>query len=186
MKIEPTHIRDVFVVTPEAHEDQRGFVVETYRKDLFEQAGITEPMHQIHHVYSHEPHTMRGLNFQWQPPMGKLVSVARGRAFLVAVDLRKGSPTLGQWFGIEASESNHAALYAPSGFARGALTLEPGTLVKYVSSGVHDGKPAESAITWDDPDINIAWPLTEQPKYPKQAQTLKEWLAHPDSDNFQY
>jgi dTDP-4-dehydrorhamnose 3,5-epimerase len=186
MKIEPTHIRDVFVIIPEPHEDARGHVVETYREDAFAAVGIQEPLRQLHEVYSREPFIIRGLNLQWDPPMGKLVSVPSGKAFLVAVDLRKGSPTLGKWVGIEASSDNHKALWAPGGFARGALNLEPDTLTLYASSATHDGKPSETAIAWDDPDINIEWPKDGEPKYAKVAQSFKEWLDKSESDNFRY
>ena len=186
MKIEPTKLPGVFVVVSEAHEDVRGYVMETFRADLLVPHGAGKPLRQVHDVYSVARNTVRGLNFQYDPPMAKLVRVPVGSAFLVAVDIRKGSPTLGQWVGIEANAENKKALYAPAGFARGAQTLQDNTLVQYYCDEVHDGAAREQAVAWDDPDIAIAWPITEEPQHTKAAPTLKAWLALPESDRFTY
>ncbi len=123
MEIEKTFIDGVYVVTPFAHEDERGFFMESYNADKLKEAGIDDIFIQDNHSRSVVKNTVRGLNFQLNPPMAKLMRVTRGSAFLVAVDIRKNSPTLGKWFGIESSEENKKQLYAPAGFARGFQTL---------------------------------------------------------------
>ena len=113
MTIEPTKIQDVYVIIPDVHEDERGFLMETYRKDAFAKLGITYEFVQDNHAYSISRNTVRGLHFQWSPPAAKLMRATHGSVFLVAVDLRKHSPTLGQWVGIESSVENKKQLYAP-------------------------------------------------------------------------
>lgn len=186
MRIEPTLLRDLYVITPDAHEDARGAVFETFRADEFAKAGIEFPVAQCHSVHSKEANTVRGLNFQSDPPMGKYARVSRGKAFLVAVDIRTDSPTCGKWFGIIADDENHQGLYAPAGFARGIQTLLPDTVVEYLSSTTHNGAVRESAILWNDPTIGIEWPIKEMPAHTKEAPTLAEWLQSPSATKFQY
>ena len=97
--IEKTSIRDLVIITPEIFQDERGFFTETYRKDKFAAFGLDIEFVQDNHSRSAK-NVVRGLHFQWEPPMGKLMRVTQGSAFLVAVDIRIGSPTLGQWFGV--------------------------------------------------------------------------------------
>ena len=119
--------------------------------------------------------------------MGKLMRVTVGCAFLVAVDIRKGSPTLGKWVGIEASATNRRAVWAPAGFARGFCALSDVTEIQYKCTGIYNSK-AESAIRWNDPAIGVQWPLTDVvvSEKDRKARTLAEWLASPESDNFRY
>lgn len=187
MEIESTKIRDVYIVTPESHDDARGYVMETFRADIFEETvGGSKPLLQLHDVFSQGRNTVRGLNFQWDPPMGKLVRVVSGEVFLVAVDIRIGSPTFGQWVGIIATGENRKELYAPAGFARGMQTLTDNTLVQYCCTAVHDGAAQEMAILWDDPEIGIDWPIKEPPKHTKDAPTLAEWTKRSESEVFTY
>jgi len=118
--------------------------------------------------------------------MGKLMRVTVGAAFLVAVDIRKGSPTLGKWVGIEATAENRRSVWAPAGFARGFCALADGTEIQYKCTGIYNNK-CESAVRWDDPAIGIQWPLTDVAVSDKDrtAKTLAQWLATPESDNFQ-
>src|SRR5499433_3575386 len=102
LKIESVHLNDIVVIVPQVVGDSRGFFMETYRADQFREFGLPTEFLQDNHSRSSKG-VVRGLHFQWDPPMGKLMRVTRGEAFLVAVDIRKGSPTLGQWVGIEAS-----------------------------------------------------------------------------------
>lgn len=186
MSIEPTSIADVFVITPEVHEDERGFFMESFRADAFENAGIRESFVQDNHSRSMKKNVIRGLNFQWQPPMGKVMRVTRGSAFLVAVDLRKNSPTLGKWIGIEASEENKKQLYAPGSFARGFQTLTDVCDVQYKCGAFHNGE-GEAEIAWNDPDINIDWPLKDAPILSERSRTapsFQAWLARAESDTF--
>ena len=187
MTIEPTALPGVYICTPIVHEDERGFFMESYRQDAFAEAGITDVFVQDNHSRSVR-NTVRGLNFQWDPPMAKLMRVTQGSAFLVAVDIRKNSPTLGRWIGIEASAENKKQLYAPVGFARGFQTLTDNCEVQYKCSALYK-KEGEGEIVWNDPDIGIVWPIREAPivsERSKIAPTLKEWLARPESDSFIY
>jgi len=119
--------------------------------------------------------------------MGKLMRVTLGAAFLVAVDIRKGSPTLGKWTGVECSAENRRMVWAPAGFARGFCALSDGAEIQYKCTGIYNGR-AESAIRWDDPAIGIEWPLEDTivSEKDRNARTLEDWLASPESDNFRY
>jgi dTDP-4-dehydrorhamnose 3,5-epimerase len=119
--------------------------------------------------------------------MGKLMRVTRGTAFLVAVDLRLGSPTLGQWVGVEASSDNKKRVWAPASFARGFCALTEDVEVQYKCTGTYNGK-AESGIRWDDPEIAIDWPIRDVIVSDKDrnAGTLAQWLASPNSRQFVY
>ena len=119
--------------------------------------------------------------------MGKIMRVTAGAAFLVAVDIRKGSPTLGQWVGVEATAENRRSVWAPAGFARGFCSLTDATEIQYKCTGIYNSK-AESGILWNDPAIGIEWPLTDVTVSDKdrKAQTLAQWLASPQSEHFQY
>src|SRR3954454_23499478 len=158
-KIESVHLNEVIVVQPEVRGDSRGFFMETYRADQFKELGLPTNFVQDNHSKSKKG-VLRGLHFQWEPPMGKLMRVTRGAAFLVAVDIRKGSPTLGKWFGIECSSENRRMVWAPAGFARGFCALSDGTEIQYKCTGIYNGG-AESAIRWNDPAIGITWPLSD-------------------------
>jgi dTDP-4-dehydrorhamnose 3,5-epimerase len=184
--IESRPLADLAVVVPEAYRDDRGFFAEVYREDQFAALGLTVKFVQDNHSYSRKG-VVRGLHFQWTPPMGKLMRVTRGSAFLVAVDIRKGSPTLGKWFGVEASADNMKQVWGPAGFARGFCAMTDDVEVQYKCTGIYNGA-AEAAIRWDDPDIGITWPVKDARLSDKDrnAQTLKNWLASPDSDNFSY
>ena len=174
-----------FVVTPRTFEDARGMFIESYNRDLFKSAGIDADFVLDNHSRSVK-NVLRGLHFQWDPPMGKLMRVTAGRAFLVAVDLRKKSPSLGTWFGVEASPLNRKEVYAPAGFARGFASLEEGTEVQYKCSGAYNPS-AESGIRFNDPELGIIWPISDPivSEKDKNAQTLAAWLARPESDFFQ-
>ena len=128
---------------------------------------------------------IRGLHFQWDPPMGKLMRILSGRAFIVAADIRKNSPTFGQWFGLEASRKEGLQVWAPAGFARGFCALSDTVEIQYLCTGTYN--PAcESGIRWDDESLNINWPVREPLLSPKDndAQSLHEWMKTPVSDQF--
>jgi dTDP-4-dehydrorhamnose 3,5-epimerase len=184
--IESTHLRDVVVIVPDIFQDSRGFFSETFRADQFESLGLPTEFVQDNHSRSARG-VVRGLHFQWEPPMGKLMRVTMGRAFLVAVDIRKGSPTLGKWVGVEASAENRRSVWAPAGFARGFCALTDATEIQYKCTGIYNGK-AESAIRWNDPTIGIEWPLTDVvvSEKDRNARSLEEWLASPESDYVAY
>ena len=116
--------------------------------------------------------------------MGKLMRVTLGKAFLVAVDIRKGSPTLGKWFGAEVSAEDKRQVWAPAGFARGFCVVSDYAEVQYKCTGIYNNK-AESGILWNDPAIGIEWPV-QNPILSAKAQTLAQWLGSPLSDHFRY
>jgi dTDP-4-dehydrorhamnose 3,5-epimerase len=186
IKIESTHLRDVAVIVPDIFQDSRGFFSETFRADQFESLGLPTEFVQDNHSRS-ALGVVRGLHFQWEPPMGKLMRVTMGSAFLVAVDIRKGSPTLGRWVGVEASAENRRSVWAPAGFARGFCALTDPTEIQYKCTGIYNSK-AESAIRWNDPMIGIEWPLVDVvvSEKDRNARSLEEWLASPESDNVSY
>jgi dTDP-4-dehydrorhamnose 3,5-epimerase len=184
--IESRHLDDVVVLIPGIFNDPRGSFSEVFRADQFRALGLPTQFVQDNHSRSSEG-VLRGLHFQWDPPMGKLMRVTVGSAFLVAVDIRKGSPTLGRWVGVECSTENRKMVWAPSGFARGFCALSEGTEIQYKCTGTYNGQ-AESAIRWNDPAVGIDWPIAEPIVSDKdrKARTLAEWLASPQSDNIRY
>lgn len=130
MSIESVHMGAVVVLAHERVEDERGFFMETFRADQFRELGLPATFVQDNLSHSAK-HVLRGLHFQWDPPVGKLMRVARGRAFLVAVDIRKDSPTLGQSFVIEVCAHDRKQVWAPAGFARGFCALSDSVEIQY-------------------------------------------------------
>ena len=186
MKFTETDLPGVWLLEPVVHGDSRGFFLESFRADLFKDLGLPTEFVQDNHSRSAKG-VVRGLHFQWDPPMGKLMRVTAGSAFLVAVDIRKGSPTLGQWFGIEASTENRRMVWAPPGFARGFCSLVDGTEIQYKCTGIYNPR-GESGIRWNDPAIGVKWPVSDAQVSEKDgvARTLEQWLASPESGNFRY
>jgi dTDP-4-dehydrorhamnose 3,5-epimerase len=187
LTVRPTRLPEVLVLEPEVFEDERGFFMEVYREDTFAEhaaLGLPSRFVQLNHSRSVRG-VVRGLHFQWQPPMGKLMRVTRGEAFLVAVDIRPGSPTLGQHESIVASDRNRLQLWAPASFARGFCTLSEVAEVEYLTTGTYNAD-AESGVRWDDPRIGIDWPIA-QPSLSRKdaaAQSLDEWLRRPEAEAF--
>ncbi len=186
IRLESRHLGDVLVIVPEIFQDSRGFFMETFREDQFHALGLPSHFVQDNHSRSVKG-VLRGLHFQWDPPMGKLMRVPLGSAFLVAVDIRKGSPTLGKWSGIEVSAENRRQVWAPAGFARGFCVLSEVAEIQYKCTGLYNSK-GESGIRWDDPEIGVEWPVRRPSLSAKdqEAQTLEQWLAKPESDHFRY
>jgi dTDP-4-dehydrorhamnose 3,5-epimerase len=191
MKIDvrQSSLPEVLVVAGEAFEDERGFFAEVFRQDefaRFEHLGLPSSFVQLNHSRSIRGVT-RGLHFQWDPPMGKVMRVARGEAFLVAVDIRPGSPTLGRHTSVVASDRNRLQLWAPASFARGFCVLSDEADVEYLTTGIYNGA-AESGIRWDDPAIGIDWPVTEPilSRKDAEAQSLDAWLRRPDAQHFRH
>jgi dTDP-4-dehydrorhamnose 3,5-epimerase len=186
IRIESRHLGDVIVLAHEVFEDPRGFFMEVFRADLYREKGLPTEFVQDNHSRSKQ-RVVRGLHFQWDPPMGKLMRVTYGSAFLVAVDIRKRSPTLGQWFGMEASAKDKRQVWAPAGFARGFCVTSDFAEIQYKCTGIYNPR-GESGIRWNDPKIGIQWPVKEPELSAKdrQAQTLDEWLASASSNYFQY
>ena len=159
MKVTPQAIPEVLLIEPVRHADARGFFSEVWKESTLAAAGLVARFVQDNHSHSRPAGVLRGLHFQ-RPPhaQGKLVRVARGRIFDVAVDIREGSPTYGWHVAMELSAANWRQLWVPRGFAHGLLTLEPDTEVLYKVDAEYS-READAAIAWDDPALGIAWPL---------------------------
>ena len=162
MKFIPTEIPDVILIEPDVFEDPRGFFYESYRKDLFKQQGIYVDFVQDNHSGSAKG-VLRGLHYQIPPKeQAKLVSVARGQAFDVALDIRRHSKTFGCWVGHTLSAQKKNMLFIPTGFAHGFLSLENDTQFIYKTSGFYSSAH-ERGILWNDPALGIVWPKIEGP-----------------------
>jgi len=184
--VEPTSIPEVRIVRPRRFGDDRGWFAELLQADAFAELGLPTAFRQVNQSRS-ERGVVRGLHFQWDPPQGKLMRVVRGRAFLVAVDIRPGSPTLGRSVTVEADADDPLLLWAPASFARGFCALAEVTDVEYFCTAVYD--PAhESGIRWDDPALAIPWPVMDPVLSPKDAaaETLEAWLARPEAETFRF
>ena len=151
-----TRLEGPILLQPAVHGDARGFFVETYRKNEYARLGIEEDFVQDNHSRSTRG-VVRGIHFQLPPGQAKLVRVARGAIFDVVVDLRRGSPTYGQWEGHELSEENMRQLYVPIGFGHGFCVLSDVADVIYKVSGYYDAS-IERGIAYDDPDVGVDWP----------------------------
>lgn len=157
MQIETTPLAGVVVITPARHGDERGFFSESYNARALTAEGIDVVFVQDNHSLSEKVGTIRGLHFQAPPyAQDKLVRCGKGALFDVAVDIRSGSPTYGQWFGTELSFENGRQLLVPAGFAHGFVTLKPETEIIYKCSDYYN-RDSEGALRWDDPQIGIDW-----------------------------
>lgn len=158
-EISPLGLEGVFEIRPRRHVDERGFFSEVWREDLLVEAGITTHFVQDNHSYSRDRGVLRGLHYQLAPStQAKLIRVARGTIFDVAVDIRRGSPMFGHWAGLVLSATDWNQMFIPEGFAHGFVTLEPNCEVLYKASAPYD--PAlDRAIRFDDPRIAIDWPI---------------------------
>lgn len=157
MKVIPTTLPGVMVIEPQVFSDARGFFLETFHSERYAQAGIPGPFVQDNHSHSTKG-VLRGLHFQTQYPQGKLVYVTSGTIFDVAVDIRPNSPTLGKWFGITLTAEQHQQFYLPPGFAHGFCVLSEQADFHYKCTDYYHPED-ESCIRWDDPEINIQWPI---------------------------
>lgn len=159
MKVEALAIPDVKLLTPQRFGDSRGFFSETWQQDRFAAAGIPGPFLQDNHAMSSQRGVVRGLHLQLPPSaQGKLLRVVRGAIWDVAVDVRHGSPTFGQWAAAELSAENWCQLWVPRGFLHGYCTLTEMTEVIYKVDGPYD-RSAERGVIWNDPDLALPWPV---------------------------
>jgi dTDP-4-dehydrorhamnose 3,5-epimerase len=157
----------VLILEPRVFGDQRGYFLETWRSTRYQEAGIRGPFVQDNISFSGKG-ILRGLHFQYPQSQGKLVQVLSGEAFDVAVDVRVGSATFGQWVSERLSEANHRQMYIPSGFAHGYCVTSEGALFSYKCTDFYN--PAtEIGIIWNDPELNIDWPISEPILSPKDA-----------------
>ena len=171
MKVTPTAIADVLVIEPKVFGDARGFFFESFNQAT----GLNLNFVQDNHSRSAKG-VLRGLHYQIQQPQDKLVRVVRGAVFDVAVDIRKGSATFGQWVGMELSEDNRKQLWIPAGFAHGFLVTSDSAEFLYKTTDYY-APEHERCIAWNDPAISIDWSVTTQPSLSakdQQGQALHE------------
>jgi dTDP-4-dehydrorhamnose 3,5-epimerase len=154
-----TKLDGLFLIEPDVHRDERGFMVETFREPVWSELGVEVEFVQDNHSRSARG-TLRGLHFQTSPGQAKLVRCLHGRLWDVAVDLRRDSPTYGQWEGFELDDERHRQMFVPVGFAHGFVVLSEVADFAYKLSSVYD--PAtEAGIAWDDPDVGVEWPVSD-------------------------
>jgi len=157
MKFLPTQLPGVLIVEPDVYRDQRGWFVETYHVQKYQEAGILLPFVQDN-CSSSVHGTLRGLHLQLTRPQGKLIRVIRGEIFDVAVDVRRGAPTFASWVGVNLSGQDFKQIYIPPGFAHGFCVLSDVAEVEYKCTDVY-APGGEVTIRWDDPRIAIQWPI---------------------------
>jgi len=159
-EVTATSLEGVRVITPRAFEDDRGWFMEAYSLSQLDSLGMGTTFVQDNQSLSRQVGTLRGLHYQLPPfAQDKLVRCVTGRIWDVAVDIRRRSPTFGQWFGLELSAANRRQLLVPAGFAHGFMTLEPDTEVIYKVSADYS-EPHDAGLRWDDPSLAIDWPPT--------------------------
>jgi dTDP-4-dehydrorhamnose 3,5-epimerase len=157
MKFTRTDIADVIIVEPRVIEDSRGFFMETYQARQFAEAGIVADFVQDNHSCSTRT-TLRGLHYQIRHAQGKLIRVVVGEIYDVVADLRRSSPAFGKWVGVTLSADNKCQLWVPPGFAHGFYVLSASAEVAYKATDYYD-QAAERCIRWDDPTLNVTWPI---------------------------
>lgn len=162
MKAVPTAIPDVLIIEPQVFGDERGFFFESFNQKRFDElVGRTVQFVQDNHSRS-KKNVLRGLHYQIQQPQGKLVRVCVGEVFDVAVDLRRSSPTFGNWIGVKLSAENKRQLWIPEGFAHGFVVLSDHAEFLYKTTD-YWAPQHERTIAWNDPDLAIEWPIDEEP-----------------------
>jgi dTDP-4-dehydrorhamnose 3,5-epimerase len=163
MNVISTKIPEILIFEPKLFQDGRGFFQESYNKKTFQNlTGVDIEFVQDNHSRS-EKGVLRGLHYQIKQPQGKLVRVVRGAVFDVAVDIRKSSPTFGQWVGVELTEDNHRQFWVPPGFAHGFVVLSDSADFLYKTTDYY-APEYERCILWDDPAIGIEWPIDGEPQ----------------------
>ena len=169
MKVIPTNIPDVLIIEPKVFGDSRGFFFESFNQKAFNNAtGGNAQFVQDNHSRSANG-VLRGLHYQIQQPQGKLVRVTSGAVFDVAVDIRKSSPTFGQWTGVELNAENHRQLWVPAGFAHGFVVLSDAADFLYKTTDYY-APEFERCIVWNDSAIGINWPIDEEPQLSEKDQ----------------
>lgn len=161
-----TRIDDVALIQPPVFADERGFFAETFRREDFAELGVTEQMVQDNHSRSRRG-VVRGMHFQVGDGTAKLVRCGRGRIVDVVVDIRRGSPTYGEWESFELSDENGRVVYCPIGFAHGFCVVSDVADVLYKQSSYYRGE-LERGFAYDDPDVAIEWPLPSEELVPSQ------------------
>ena len=170
MKVTETSLPGVLLVEPRVFADERGFFYESFNAPRFAEHGLPTEWKQDNHSRSNGG-VLRGLHYQLRRPQGKLVTCVRGEVFDVAVDIRKGSPTFGQWVGVHLSGDKPQYLWIPPGYAHGFCTLSPVADFIYKCTDVYQGDD-DRGVLWSDPAIGIRWPVADPALSPKDTQYL--------------
>jgi len=157
MKVITCELENLLIIEPDVFGDHRGFFLESWNQKRYRDAGIDAAFVQDNFSFSQRG-TLRGLHFQNPLPQGKLVSVWQGEVFDVAVDIRRGSPTFGQWHGVTLSAENKRQFYVPPGFAHGFTVISETALFHYKCTEIYSPQN-ELGFRWDDPDVGIKWPI---------------------------
>ena len=181
MKIIDTRIPDVKILEPAVFGDERGFFMESWNKQTFADSNLPVEFVQDNHSRSARG-ILRGLHYQTENTQGKLVRVTSGAVFDVAVDLRKASPTFGQWVGVELSESNHRMLWVPEQFAHGFYVVSEFADFIYKCTDIYS-PDYEQSLAWDDPTVGIEWPLVDG-QQPSLSDKDANGLAFADAPHF--
>jgi dTDP-4-dehydrorhamnose 3,5-epimerase len=161
MIVQPTDLPGVLLIKPAVFGDHRGYFKESWNRRTFAEQGLSLDFVQDNFSFSRRG-ILRGLHFQHPQPQGKLVQVLQGEVFDVAVDVRRGSPHFGRWFGARLSADNHLQMYVPEGFAHGFCVLSENALFAYKCTNFY-APQMEHSLRFDDPDVGIDWPLDEAP-----------------------
>jgi len=180
VKIERTPLSGLIVIHPQAHQDERGFFVETWQEQRYRELSIPGVSWSQDNVSCSQKGVLRGLHYQFPSSQGKLVTVLDGAIFDVALDIRRNSPTFGKHFGIRLDSTNLTQLWIPKGFAHGFLVLSPKAIVSYKASGFYR-QDEEFSIQWNDPDLEIPWPLESPPSLStkdREGKPLKQIPYH--------
>jgi dTDP-4-dehydrorhamnose 3,5-epimerase len=157
VKFVPARLAGIIIVEPDVYRDSRGYFLETYNAQKYKAGGIDGPFVQDNHSRSMAG-TLRGLHLQLRRPQGKLIRVIEGEIFDVSVDVRRGSPSFGQWAGVKLSADNFKQCYVPPGFAHGFAVVSAIAQVEYKCTDVYDAAD-EIGIAWNDPALAISWPI---------------------------
>lgn len=186
MFVEPERLPGIKVIVAKSFPDERGFLLQSWVKKDLEAEGIPTDFKQAIQTCSKRG-VIRGLHFQWDPPMGKFVRCIHGAILDVVVDVRHGSPTLGDHTAVELTGRNHQIIWVPPGFAHGTFALEDDSIVLYECTGEH-GPGKEGGILWNDPALGIDWPKIPPIVSDKdeKAPALAAWLEDPRSKNFRF
>src|SRR6056297_4048378 len=168
----------VLLIEPAAFTDSRGFFLETYQRHKYAEAGLNRSFVQDNHSRSRK-NVLRGLHYQLKHPQGKLVYTVSGEIFDVAVDIRRGSPTFGQWTGARLSDANHRQLFIPEGFAHGFVVLSESADVVYKCTQFYEPGD-EYGISWRDPEIGIDW-LVDKPILSEKDQLFPNLNSTPEA-----
>lgn len=171
MTVKPTSLPGVLLIEPDVHRDERGFFLESFHQQRYEDAGIPGPFVQDNHSRSKRG-ILRGLHAQLTQPQGKLIRVVSGEIFDVVVDIRKNSPTFKKWFGVSLSGNNFRQCYVPPGFAHGFCVLSEEADVEYKVTDFYNAQD-ELHILWNDPDLAIDWPIKDPILSPKDRDGVR-------------